>query len=225
MTILAQLRDCHSCYDERSIDKKKKGWRNFGHMAMMLWWLSLRLVDVGLWIGLMTSKRGVEFYTYDAGNGCDVTTCFCCTAWALKLWGDIWIWCIFGMFQQFGVYSYDNKVGQLLWRMATCGFGMKSDTFDHLDWNSFQRPLNSQLLVYIFGLTAFLLFKEQKGQLKKITKRQLPSLGVCVCVVKGVHPRWSVSCFSCGGFEPCCECLDCFWFVCCQLDVKVPDCV
>ena len=24
MTILAQLRDCHSCYDERSIDQKKK---------------------------------------------------------------------------------------------------------------------------------------------------------------------------------------------------------
>ena len=23
-TILAQLRDCHSCYDERSIDQKKK---------------------------------------------------------------------------------------------------------------------------------------------------------------------------------------------------------
>ena len=23
MTILAQLRDCHSCYDERSIDQKK----------------------------------------------------------------------------------------------------------------------------------------------------------------------------------------------------------
>ena len=25
MTSLAQLRDCHSCYDERSIDQKKKG--------------------------------------------------------------------------------------------------------------------------------------------------------------------------------------------------------
>ena len=25
MTILAQLHDCHSCYDERSIDQKKSG--------------------------------------------------------------------------------------------------------------------------------------------------------------------------------------------------------
>ena len=27
MTILAQLHDCHSCYDERSIDQKKKTLR------------------------------------------------------------------------------------------------------------------------------------------------------------------------------------------------------
>ena len=27
MTNLAQLHDCHSCYDERSIDQKKKSWK------------------------------------------------------------------------------------------------------------------------------------------------------------------------------------------------------
>ena len=52
------------------------------------------------------------------------------------------------MFQQFGVCSGYNKVGQLLWRMATCGFGMKSNTFEFLGWNSFLKTAESQLLVY-----------------------------------------------------------------------------
>ena len=52
------------------------------------------------------------------------------------------------MFQQFGVCSGFNKVGQLLWRMTTCGFGMKSNTFEFLSLNSFLETAESQLLVY-----------------------------------------------------------------------------
>ena len=33
MTILAQLRDCHSCYDERSIDKKKSSLHGYCNTA------------------------------------------------------------------------------------------------------------------------------------------------------------------------------------------------
>ena len=45
------------------------------------------------------------------------------------------------MFQQFGVCSGFNKVGQLLWRMTTCGFGRKSSIFEFSSLNSFWRPL------------------------------------------------------------------------------------
>ena len=38
MTILAQLRDCHSCYDERSIEQKKKRGV-FGVLQNQLWQL------------------------------------------------------------------------------------------------------------------------------------------------------------------------------------------
>ena len=108
---------------------------------------------------------------------------------------DIWIWYIFDLFRQCGVHHYDNKVGLLLWRMATYGFGRKSNAFEFLGWNSFWRPLNSQLLVY-FDLAAFFLFKEQKGQLKE---RHEDTVHFSVwCVVKGASETWrdlwSVSC-------------------------------
>ena len=45
---------------------------------------------------------------------------------ALKLYGDIWIWRIFGLIQQFGSCSGLNEVYQLLWRLTTCGFGRRN---------------------------------------------------------------------------------------------------
>ena len=48
-------------------------------------------------------------------------------AWSFE---TVWIWRVFGMFQRL-VYAGFHKVGQLLWRLATCGFGRKSsNTFE-----------------------------------------------------------------------------------------------
>ena len=46
MTILAQLRDCHSCYDEGSIDQKKTNVTSLPHgrMAHQLWAASMTLL-------------------------------------------------------------------------------------------------------------------------------------------------------------------------------------
>ena len=38
MTNLAQLHDCHSCYDERSIDQKKKAF----HVVALSSWMSVK---------------------------------------------------------------------------------------------------------------------------------------------------------------------------------------
>ena len=40
MTTLAQLHDCHSCYDERSIDQKKAGSLFALALPMIFWCLS-----------------------------------------------------------------------------------------------------------------------------------------------------------------------------------------
>ena len=43
------------------------------------------------------------------------------------------MWCIFGLFQQFGVHNYDNEVGLLLVRLTTCGFEIEKQSF----WTGF----------------------------------------------------------------------------------------
>lgn len=66
---------------------------------------------------------------------------------ALKLYGDIWIWRIFGLIQQFGICSGLNEVYQLLWRLTTCGFGRRNSLFEFSSLNSFLMTADSQLLV------------------------------------------------------------------------------
>ena len=66
------------------------------------------------------------------------------------LMNDIWIECIFGIFQQFDMHNYDNKVGLLLLRLTTCGFEMRNKVFGRfgrLEFISKFRLLVQQLLV------------------------------------------------------------------------------
>ena len=45
---------------------------------------------------------------------------------------DIWIRYVFGLFHQFGVHLYDNKVGLLSMHVTTCESDVRSDVFEWL---------------------------------------------------------------------------------------------
>ena len=80
-------------------------------------------------------------------------------------------------------------------------FWYEKQYFWVLSWNSFLRPLKVSFWPILWFGRIF-LFKEQKGQLEEITKRQLTCLGVCVCVKRSA-PTLIGFLLQLWGFEPC----------------------